>query len=198
MMLSKVQYRPDVDGLRAIAVLSVMIYHLNSAFLPGGFVGVDVFFVISGFVVTSSLVAGRSASLPAFVGEFYARRLARIVPALVLALVVSAFAATLFIPEAWLSSLSERTAQYAFFGLSNWVMQANSDFYFAPRAEFNPYVQTWSLGVEEQFYLISSYTFGFGRSAERGKVVPTPRWSDSFFSVSHLSSHAPGLASLTR
>jgi peptidoglycan/LPS O-acetylase OafA/YrhL len=157
MMLSKVQYRPDVDGLRAIAVLSVMIYHLNSAFLPGGFVGVDVFFVISGFVVTSSLVAGRSASLPAFVGEFYARRLARIVPALVLALVVSAFAATLFIPEAWLSSLSERTAQYAFFGLSNWVMQANSDFYFAPRAEFNPYVQTWSLGVEEQFYLITPF-----------------------------------------
>ena len=156
-MSMKGRYRPDIDGLRAAAVLSVMLYHLKATLLPGGFVGVDVFFVISGFVVTSSLVANPPGSLSGFVGEFYARRLARILPALVLVLVASAFAATLFIPKAWLSDLSEQTAKYAFFGLSNWVMQSNSDFYFAPRAEFNPYVQTWSLGVEEQFYLITPF-----------------------------------------
>jgi len=147
-------YRPDIDGLRAIAVLSVMLYHLNSAWLPGGFAGVDVFFVISGFVVTASLVNHQASSLGAFILGFYTRRMARILPALVVTLVISALLATFFIPFAWLSQLSEQTVRYAFVGLSNWVLQNNADFYFAPRAEFNPYTHTWSLGVEEQFYVI--------------------------------------------
>lgn len=155
------RYRPDIDGLRAVAVLSVMIYHLNANWLPGGFLGVDVFFVISGFVVTGALVASRAKSAPAFIAEFYARRLARIMPAVVVMLVVTALLATLFIPRAWLSELSERTAQYAFWGLSNWVMQQNDDAYFAPRAEFNPYTHTWSLGVEEQFYLVAPLVIFF-------------------------------------
>ncbi|AFL74602.1 acyltransferase family protein [Thiocystis violascens] len=147
-------YRADIDGLRAIAVLSVMIYHLNAQWLPGGFVGVDIFFVISGFVVTGALAASQATHALAFIGEFYARRLARIMPALVLMLCTTALLATVFIPQAWLSGLSERTALFAFAGLSNWTMQQNDDTYFAPRAEFNPYTHTWSLGVEEQFYLI--------------------------------------------
>lgn len=147
-------YRPDIDGLRAIAVLSVMLYHLNSAWLPGGFAGVDVFFVISGYVVTASLINHQASSFGSFISGFYARRMARILPALTLTLVLSALLATLFIPQAWLSELSEQTARYAFFGLSNWVLQNNTDVYFAPRAEFNPFTHTWSLGVEEQFYLI--------------------------------------------
>ena len=141
--------------MRAIAVLSVMVYHLNSAWLPGGFVGVDIFFVISGFVVTSSLAFSEATSFYAFISEFYARRLARILPVLVFVLIISAVAATLFIPSAWLSNLSDSTARAAFFGLSNWVMQNNLDVYFAPRAEFNPYTHTWSLGVEEQFYVLA-------------------------------------------
>lgn len=147
-------YRPDIDGLRAIAVLSVIIFHLRSTWLPGGFVGVDVFFVISGFVVTASLAGSKGKGISEFIGDFYARRLARILPALVTVLLASAIAATAFIPPAWLSHFSNITALYAFFGLSNWVMQSNSDTYFAPRAEFNPYTHTWSLGVEEQFYLV--------------------------------------------
>lgn len=148
-------YRPDIDGLRAVAVLTVMVYHLNANWLPGGFVGVDIFFVISGFVVTGALVASRAKTPLAYIDEFYARRLARIMPVLVVVLCVSALFATLFIPQAWLSELSDRTARFAFIGLSNWVMQQNDDAYFAPRAEFNPYTHTWSLGVEEQFYLIA-------------------------------------------
>lgn len=148
-------YRPDIDGLRAVAVLSVMAYHLNNTWLPGGFVGVDVFFVISGFVVASSLIAGPAESFPNFLSDFYARRLARILPALVLVLIFSSLMATLFIPQAWLSELSEKTARAAFFGLSNLVLQKNTDVYFAPRAEFNPYTHTWSLSVEEQYYLLA-------------------------------------------
>lgn len=171
-------YRPDIDGLRAIAVLSVMAYHLHAAWIPGGFVGVDVFFVISGFVVTASLASNGGASLPAFIAEFYARRLARIFPALMAVLVASALAATLFIPPGWLSGFSDTTAKYALFGLSNWAMQRNVDTYFAPRAEFNPFTHTWSLGVEEQFYVLTPLLVYFwvravrhGRGGERHLAI---------------------------
>ncbi len=152
-------YRNDIDGLRAIAVLSVMLYHLSASWLPGGFVGVDIFFVISGFVVSASLAHAPRDRFHRFLAFFYARRLARIGPALVLVLVVSALVATLLIPRAWLSQFNEKTALYAFFGLSNWALQTNADTYFAPRAEFNPYTHTWSLGVEEQFYLVFPFLF---------------------------------------
>lgn len=156
---NEMKYRPDVDGLRAIAVVSVILYHLNSAWLPAGFVGVDIFFVISGFVVAASLQHAPQHSFPKFVAFFYARRLVRIVPALVVVLVISALAATALIPRAWLSGFSEKTALNAFFGLSNWLMEQNTDSYFAPRAEFNPYTHTWSLGVEEQFYVVFPFIF---------------------------------------
>lgn len=165
-------YRPDIDGLRAIAVLSVMIYHLSNAALPGGYVGVDIFFVISGFVVASSLAGSQVNSFSAFLSEFYARRLARILPALVAVLIFSAVMATLFIPNAWLSELSDRTAKFAFFGLSNWVMQTNTDTYFAPRAEFNPYTHTWSLGVEEQYYVLAPlFVYFWLRAYRRGQAA---------------------------
>ena len=151
------RYRPEIDGMRCLAVLSVMIYHLHGEWIPGGFTGVDVFFVISGFVVTGSLGASSAQSLPRFIAEFYARRLARIIPALVAMLVIAATLATMFIPPAWLSYLSEATVKYAFFGLSNWRLMLNADTYFEPKAEFNPYLHTWSLGVEEQYYVIAPF-----------------------------------------
>ncbi len=166
-MTKSTSYRRDIDGLRAVAVLAVMVFHLRGQWLPGGFVGVDVFFVISGFVVTGSLAASRAPSVAAFIGEFYGRRLMRIVPALVLVLLVSAVLATLFIPPAWLSGLSDETARKAFFGLSNWVMQRNTDTYFAPRTEYNPYVHTWSLGVEEQYYVVAPFLVYFLVRAQR-------------------------------
>jgi peptidoglycan/LPS O-acetylase OafA/YrhL len=138
--------------MRAMAVVSVMCYHLSNRVLPGGYIGVDVFFAISGFVVCASLAASEKPTLRGFIGEFYSRRLARIIPAVVVMLLATSVVATLFIPDAWLSSLSDRTARFAFVGLSNWVLASNTDTYFAPRAESNPYTHTWSLGVEEQFY----------------------------------------------
>ena len=110
-------YVPHIDGLRALAVLSVIVYHLNERWLPGGFSGVDIFFVISGFVVSASVAEIKKTSPLGFFGYFYARRILRIVPALVVCLVVTHIATMLFVPWAWLSHANERTGFFAFFRL---------------------------------------------------------------------------------
>ena len=92
-----------IDGLRAVAVLFVIAYHLHPAVLPGGFVGVDVFFVISGYVVCGSLLRMRSASFVTLLGSFYTRRLLRIYPALVVTLVVTGVFSRMFIPHSYLA-----------------------------------------------------------------------------------------------
>jgi peptidoglycan/LPS O-acetylase OafA/YrhL len=108
-MENKVLYSPYIDGLRAIAVLAVVIYHLNPQWLPGGFAGVDVFFVISGFVVAGSVGSLERISLPGFFLYFYSRRLVRITPALVVCLVATAAALAILVPEAWLSHSNQET-----------------------------------------------------------------------------------------
>ncbi len=148
-----------IDGLRAIAVLAVIAFHVDPSILPGGLHGVDLFFVISGFVVAASAARWRAATLAEFAGGFYRRRLLRIAQALLACLLVTTFASMLFVPLAWLSEANDRTGLLAFFGLSNLFLARGSDGYFAPTAEFNPYVHTWSLGVEEQFYLLFPLLF---------------------------------------
>jgi len=150
---------PHVDGLRALAVVAVMIYHLRESWLPGGFSGVDVFFVISGFVVSLSVSHWTGGGIGNFLGRFYARRLQRIVPALLACLVLTSLLSVLLIPRAWLSSSNELTGLYAFFGLSNYYLAFHNETYFSPLAAFNPYMHTWSLGVEEQFYLLFPLLF---------------------------------------
>ncbi len=150
---------PHVDGLRALAVVAVMIYHLRESWLPGGFSGVDVFFVISGFVVSLSVSHWIGGGIGNFLGRFYARRLQRIVPALLACLVLTSLLSVLLIPRAWLSSSNELTGLYAFFGLSNYYLAFHNETYFSPLAAFNPYMHTWSLGVEEQFYLLFPLLF---------------------------------------
>lgn len=147
-------YIPQIDSLRAFAVLAVLAFHLNGAWLPGGFAGVDVFFVISGYVVSASLI--RSAALPfgRFALNFYAKRILRIVPALLVCLVVTALLTIAFIPNSWLSQSNYTTLLLALVGLSNFSLMNAGDSYFSPRIDFNPATHTWSLGVEEQFYLI--------------------------------------------
>jgi len=162
-------YAPYNDGLRAIAVMSVIAYHLNAKWLPGGFAGVDVFFVISGFVVATSVSSLESLSLPKFLLYFYARRLVRITPALVACLLATFLASGLFIPEAWLSDANQKTGYFAFIGLSNFVLAHNTGNYFSPTAEYNPFTHTWSLAVEEQFYLIFPLLFFAWLSGKPGK-----------------------------
>lgn len=146
-------YIPAIDGLRAVAVTSVILFHLWPGSLPGGFTGVDIFFVISGYVVTGSLVGRDFASLGQLTAYFYARRLMRIMPALLAMLLATLLAAQLFIPDAWLSNSLTQVGRFAFFGLSNVVLATDTDSYFGPQAAYNPFTHSWSLGVEEQFYL---------------------------------------------
>ncbi|QDZ08020.1 acyltransferase [Sphingomonas panacisoli] len=146
-------YIPAIDGLRALAVLSVVAYHLHPGMLPGGFSGVDIFFAISGFVVTGSMMGKSFDRLPAMLSYFYARRLVRIMPALLAMLLVAILVNQMLVPEAWLSRAVPQTARFAFFGLSNIILATDTDGYFGVQAGFNPFTHTWSLGVEEQFYL---------------------------------------------
>ncbi len=158
-------YFPAVDGLRAAAVVAVLLFHLTEKSLPGGFVGVDIFFVISGFVVTASIAHMRFDTLPSFLAYFYARRITRIFPALCVCLVVTGALYTLFIPQAWLSTAMTRVGLAAFFGAGNVVLATDNNTYFSPAANFNPFTHTWSLGVEEQFYLLFPFLlFAFSRS----------------------------------
>lgn len=152
-------YIKGIDGLRALAVLAVMLFHLDSTFLPGGFSGVDIFFVISGYVVSASLFHRNTSSIFHFTANFYARRIIRIFPALIVCLVVVSILTTLFIPASWLSDANEKTGVFAFFGLGNYALTWFNDGYFSPRVDFNPFTHTWSLGVEEQFYVIFPLIF---------------------------------------
>ena len=152
-------YLPYVDGLRAIAVIAVVLYHLNPAWLPGGFAGVDIFFVISGFVVAASVGDRDRASLPSFITYFLSRRMLRIAPALIVCLLVTGLVAAVFIPDAWLSESNQKTGRYAFFGFGNLMLARFGNDYFSPISEYNPYTHTWSLGVEEQFYLLFPVLF---------------------------------------
>jgi len=144
------RYRKDVDGLRAIAVLSVFLYHLQPELLPGGFLGVDVFFVISGYLITGIIVREHHQQCFSF-SHFYARRIKRIFPALFVVLAMSACVALLLMtPETYINFM--KSGRYAAAQLSNFFFSQKVD-YFSEGFSAQPLLHTWSLGVEEQFYL---------------------------------------------
>lgn len=156
---SKIGHVPAIDGLRAIAVLAVIAFHAEPTWLPGGLTGVDIFFAISGFVVPASILWREFDRPVDALSFFYARRLLRIFPALILMLVIASFAVFLFVPRSWLGDGIVQTAQSAFLGTSNIVLYSLEGDYFSPQAMFNPFLHTWSLGVEEQFYVVFSLFF---------------------------------------
>jgi peptidoglycan/LPS O-acetylase OafA/YrhL len=143
-------YRPDIDGLRAVAVLSVLLYHVGFTSFSGGFVGVDVFFVISGFLITR-LIVGEVARGTFSFANFYARRARRIFPALFFTLLACFCAAFVLFPPEHMRSFAGSLV-YAVLSLSNvWLYRESG--YFDADAIFKPLLHTWSLSVEEQFYL---------------------------------------------
>lgn len=144
-------YRTDIDGMRAIAVLSVAAYHYG-LFVPDGFVGVDVFFVISGFLIGSLIYRDACAGTFSYLA-FYARRARRIVPAL-LAVLAATYAVMLLLATPGELADFAQTAVATVFSVSNIALWRSID-YFRPTAELNPLLMTWSLGVEEQFYLLA-------------------------------------------
>jgi peptidoglycan/LPS O-acetylase OafA/YrhL len=153
-MNSAFPYRKDIDGLRALAVLSVMMFHLDDAWLPGGFTGVDVFFVISGYVVSAALLTRQDDGLGRFLLNFYGRRIARIIPALVVMVALTLVLYLWFIPIIpWHSPPPAAIALHALVGTGNLGLLLARKDYFGVDSDLNPWVHTWSLGVEEQFYL---------------------------------------------
>ncbi|MEN1973160.1 acyltransferase family protein [Luteimonas sp. MJ204] len=144
-------YRADIDGLRAIAVLAVIGYHAFPGLVPGGFVGVDVFFVISGYLITSLLRDELASRQRIRLGAFYVRRIRRLFPALGLVLAACLVAGWWLLVPSDYASLGRHAAASAGF-IANLVFWFDAD-YFSPAADTLPLLHLWSLGVEEQFYL---------------------------------------------
>lgn len=146
-------YRSDVEGLRAVAVLLVMLFHAGFPLLSGGFVGVDVFFVISGFLITGLLWREIERTGKVAYGRFYARRIRRLLPAGTAVLVFVALASWLWLPDAQWGDVSGEIVAATFF-VSNWVFASKAMDYFASDGVASPVQNYWSLSVEEQFYLL--------------------------------------------
>jgi peptidoglycan/LPS O-acetylase OafA/YrhL len=144
-------YRPDIDGMRAVAVLAVIGYHAGARWFRGGFVGVDIFFVISGYLITSIIARQLPEGRFRF-ADFYARRCKRIFPSLILVLVsVMAYGWLVLLPDEY-EHLGKHVAAGAGF-VSNFALWFESG-YFDKAAEAKPLLHLWSLGIEEQFYLL--------------------------------------------
>ncbi len=149
-----ITYRPDIDGLRALAITLVVAYHVGIPGVDGGFIGVDVFFVISGFLITAILWKELGQADGLDWGRFYARRVRRLIPALTMVvLVVLALGVWLMLPDPELRWLGQSAVSVATF-LSNLFFETKTEGYFAADAEQLPLLNTWSLAVEEQFYLV--------------------------------------------
>jgi peptidoglycan/LPS O-acetylase OafA/YrhL len=170
-------YRPDIDGLRAVAVLAVIAFHAFPQWLPGGYVGVDVFFVISGFLISSQLIGAAESGTLSFSG-FYARRIRRIFPALIVVLIATAVTGWfVLLPHEW-TSLSRHVGASTIFA-NNLLLWSEAGYFDGP-SELKPLLHLWSLGVEEQFYLLWPLTIWWLR---RRNV----RWSVAIAAVAILS-----------
>jgi peptidoglycan/LPS O-acetylase OafA/YrhL len=154
-------YRTDIEGLRAIAILLVVAAHAKVTWLAGGFIGVDVFFVLSGYLITGLLVREIEATGNLRFAEFYARRFRRLLPGLLLMLVGTSILAYLLIAPGDQSAQANAAASAAAW-ISNLYFTYSDSGYFTPTANTNLFLHTWSLGVEEQFYLVWPLVVIFG------------------------------------
>src|SRR5882757_3400959 len=144
------RYRPDIDGLRAIAVMLVMAFHAFPEAMPGGFIGVDIFFVISGFLITGIIMRQLDQQRFSLVA-FYNRRIRRIFPALIIVLFVTLVLGWLWmLPAAYAQLSADVFASAAFFSNIALLLQSG---YFDIESGRKPLLHIWSLGIEEQFYL---------------------------------------------
>lgn len=145
------EYRADIDGLRALAILSVLLYHVDIPYFSGGFVGVDIFFVISGYLITRNILVEHYAHSFTLM-NFYARRVRRLLPALFFTIIISFVIAILLFSPTLLERLAKSTI-LSLVSLSNFFFWGEAG-YFDTSATFKPLLHTWSLAVEEQYYLV--------------------------------------------
>lgn len=165
--------RADIQGLRALAVIVVIAFHAGLP-VPGGFIGVDVFFVISGFVITAMLMREWASSGRIAFGTFYLRRFRRLTPALALMVGVTIVAAAFLLSPLGPQETAAQTGIGAMLIVANAVIAATTGDYFDAAAETNPLLNTWSLSVEEQFYLIfpALLALGWILGRQRGRQLP--------------------------
>jgi peptidoglycan/LPS O-acetylase OafA/YrhL len=163
------KYRADIDGLRAVAVIAVVLYHAFPKLVPGGFSGVDTFFVISGYLITGIIIGNLDGPAGFSFADFYARRVRRIFPALILVLAATlAVGLTIFLPSE-LASLAKNALASAFFG-ANFVLLSEAG-YFDLAAHLKPLLHLWSLGIEEQFYLAWPLALWLTPRRRRGAMI---------------------------
>jgi peptidoglycan/LPS O-acetylase OafA/YrhL len=145
-------FHPEIQALRALAVSLVVVYHVEPRLIPNGFVGVDVFFVISGFLITGHITRSLLQHGRFRLADFYLRRVRRLLPAALLVLAVVAVATFLVVPQTqWIETARQLVASV--FYVENWALAANAVDYSAPTASASPIQHFWSLSVEEQFYV---------------------------------------------
>ncbi len=158
MTLTNHNYRPDIDGLRSLAVLMVVAFHFFPSFVGGGFIGVDIFFIISGYLISNIIVTHLEAGNFSFT-DFYFRRIRRIFPALIIVLIFSLLVGWFFLYCDEYQELARQSiagiASVANFELLNEVG------YFDNAAETKPLLHLWSLGIEEQFYILYPFLLWF-------------------------------------
>jgi peptidoglycan/LPS O-acetylase OafA/YrhL len=155
--MNRTEYRNDIDGLRALAVVSVILFH--SGYLPNGYLGVDIFFVISGFLITN-IVYKESTQNKFSILRFYERRLRRIIPLLLFICAISLLLGIILMLPEDLENLSQ-SAIASNLSINNILMYITSGNYWATKNDYKPLMHTWSLGIEEQFYLIYPLIFFF-------------------------------------
>ncbi|MEU7905020.1 SGNH hydrolase domain-containing protein [Actinoplanes sp. NPDC049118] len=148
----RLNFRPDIEGLRAVAILTVLSFHAGVPFFAGGYVGVDVFFVVSGFLITGLLLARVTAHGTFSLADFYARRARRILPAAGVVLAATAAACWFLLPPLGRADVAYDLI-FAAVSAANWRFVADRTDYLAAHAEPSPVLHFWSLAVEEQFYL---------------------------------------------
>ena len=145
-------YRPHLDGIRAVAVILVIVFHLGYGWAPGGFVGVDVFFVLSGYLITGLLVGELARSGRVDLARFYARRVRRLLPAAALVVGVVIVATAVLMDRADQAAVGQDATLSALYA-ANWRFALTEVDYFAPGDVYSPLIHFWSLGIEEQFYV---------------------------------------------
>jgi peptidoglycan/LPS O-acetylase OafA/YrhL len=148
-----IKYRADIDGLRAVAIVAIVLYHADVSSLPGGFIGVDVFFVISGYLITKLLAGEFETTGTVAFTAFYARRVRRLLPALGLT-VIGTLAAVCILLSPIEAETAAKTAMATALYVSNFYFIDQAADYFSPNSQHDPLLHTWSLGVEEQFYIL--------------------------------------------
>ena len=184
-----IRYIPAIDGLRAIAVIAVMLYHLGFNWIPGGFLGVDLFFVISGYVITRLLLDSIQRSGGLDLRGFYAGRVRRLLPPLLFMLVITAIFIGVWAPDSMRRFLTD--TPFAITGLMNWWLVFKHQDYFESFGRPPLLQHTWSLGVEAQYYLLWPLILYFVLKVFGKKVIPT-----AALSIATISGVALFLASI--